>query len=58
MALFERSDDAQRLQLFGNIAEAMQGVSDDVIRHPPEHFRRMRAEYAEGVATALGITAA
>ncbi len=57
-ALFERFDDGQRQRLFGNVAEAMQGVTSDVVRRQLDHFRRVHPEYAEGVAGALGIAEA
>ena len=55
-ALFELFDDAERTRLFSNIAEAMQGVPDEIVRRQLTHFRRVHPEYADGVARALGAS--
>ena len=53
-ALFDLFDDDQR-QLFANIAEAMQGVPKQIVRHQLEHFGRVHPDYRDGVASALGV---
>ncbi len=54
-ALFELFSDAQRKRLFSNIAEAMQGVSDPIVKRQLGEFHKVHPEYAKGVAAALGI---
>lgn len=48
--------DAQE-RLFGNIARAMQGVPEEIVRRQIEHFHRADPAYGEGVAQALGLDA-
>ena len=53
--LFRLFDDPQRERLFGNIAAAMQGVPDNIVRRQLAHFGNADPAYAEGVARHLGI---
>ena len=55
-ALFEMFDNDQRRRLFTNIAEAMQGVPEEIVQRQLEHFRRVHPVYADGVAAALGLS--
>ena len=55
-ALFEMFDNDQRRRLFTNIAEAMQGVPEEIVQRQLEHFRRVHPAYADGVAAALGLS--
>ena len=52
-ALFEIFDDGERRRLFSNIAEAMQGVPENIVARQLALFRRVHPDYAEGVARAL-----
>ncbi|MEX0693245.1 MAG: catalase [Rhodospirillales bacterium] len=54
-ALFKLFDANQKARLFSNIAAAMNGVPEDIIRRQLVHFERISPAYAEGVATALGL---
>ena len=54
-ALFQLFDEAQRQRLFSNIAEAMQGVPEDIVCRQLGHFQKAHPEYALGVAKALGV---
>ena len=54
-ALFEMFDNDQRRRLFTNIAEAMQGVPEEIVQRQLEHFRLVHPAYASGVAAALGL---
>ena len=54
-ALFERFDEGERQRLFGNIAEAMQGVPEEIVVRQLELFRSVHRDYAKGVADALGM---
>ncbi len=54
-ALFERLDDAERERLFDNLAEAMGGVTSDVVHRQLRHFREVHPAYSEGIARAIGI---
>ena len=56
-ALFALFNDGQRQRLYGNIAEAMQGVPMAIVERQLEHFGRVHPEYRSGVAAALGIDA-
>jgi catalase len=49
------SADAQQ-RLFGNIAEAMQGVPTDIVKRQIVHFYKADPKYGAGVAKRLGIT--
>ena len=55
-ALFELFDDGQRSRLFSNIAETMDGIPMEIIERQLEHFHRVHPAYADGVASALGIS--
>lgn len=55
-ALFEMFGDGQRQRLFSNIAEAMQGVSEEVVRRQLDHFHMVHPDYGQGVANALGVS--
>ena len=57
-ALFERFDDGERQRLYGNIADAMQGVPVAIVERQLVHFRRVHSDYGEGVARALGMPGA
>ena len=54
-ALFQLFDDAQQKRLFSNIADAMQGVPEDIVHRQLRHFHLAHPSYALGVAEALGI---
>ena len=54
-ALFEMFDAAQKSRLFGNIAAAMQGVPEEIVQRQLWHFYQVHADYARGVANALGV---
>lgn len=54
-ALFNLFDDDQKVRLFHNIAEAMQGVPDEIIERQLGHFEKVHPDYAEGVRTAQSI---
>jgi catalase len=53
--LFRLMSADQKQQLFGNIAAAMEGVPEDIVRRQLGHFGKADPAYAAGVATALGI---
>ena len=53
--LFRLFDGQQKSRLFGNIAEAMQGVPEDIVRRQLAHFANADPAYAEGVARRLGL---
>ena len=53
--LFRLFDDSQRERLFGNIAAAMQGVPNIIVRRQLAHFANADPGYAAGVARHLGI---
>jgi catalase len=52
-ALFNLFDDGQKARLFSNLAEAMQGVADDIIERQLAHFEKVHPDYAAGVRAAL-----
>lgn len=52
-ALFNLFDDGQKARLFSNIAEAMQGVPDEIIERQLGHFEKAHPDYAAGVRAAL-----
>ena len=56
-ALFNLFEDDQKVRLFHNIAEAMQGVPDEIIERQLGHFDKVHPDYAEGVRIALSIVA-
>ncbi|MBB4633694.1 catalase [Sphingosinicella soli] len=51
-ALFNLFDEGQRARLFSNIAEAMQGVPDEIVERQLGHFARIDPAYADGVRAA------
>lgn len=51
--LFGIMSDDQKNQLFNNIAEAMDGVPQNIIDRQMAHFEKISAEYANGVKKAL-----
>ncbi len=53
--LFRLFDAGQKSRLFGNIAEAMQGVPEDIVCRQLAHFANADPAFAEGVARRLGI---
>lgn len=53
--LFRLFDDGQRQRLFDNIAAAMAGVPEAIVRRQIEHFRKADPAYGEGVARAVGL---
>ena len=53
--LFRLMSPDQQTALFGNIAAAMQGVPDVIVRRQLVHFHRADPAYAAGVADKLGI---
>lgn len=56
--LFRLFDDAQRQRLFNNIAAAMQGVPEAIVRRQLAHFTKADPAYGAGVAKALGVAPA
>jgi catalase len=56
-ALFELFDDGQRRRLFANIAEAMQGVPQEIVRRQLGHFEKIHPAYGRGVMEALALLA-
>jgi catalase len=55
--LFRLMSDAQKEQLFDNIAAAMQGVPLEIVKRQVGHFYRADPDYGIGVATRMGLTA-
>lgn len=53
--LFRLMSDAQKAQLFHNIAAAMAGVPEEIVQRQLVHFHRADPAYAAGVAKALGV---
>ncbi|HEX3721013.1 MAG TPA: catalase [Verrucomicrobiae bacterium] len=53
--LFRLMSFAQKQQLFGNIAGAMNGVPEEIVRRQLAHFHKADPAYAAGVAQALEI---
>jgi catalase len=51
--LFRLMNAAQKEQLFGNIAAAMQGVPEEIVHRQLAHFAKADPAYAEGVEKAL-----
>ena len=51
--LFRLMSASQKQQLFQNIAEAMQGVPEDIVERQLGHFAKADTAYAEGVRQAL-----
>ena len=54
--LFRLMNPDQQDQLFGNIAAAMQGVPEAIIRRQLAHFAKADPAYAAGVAARLGLS--
>ena len=52
--LFRLFNDEQKQSLFNNIAEAMQGVPQDIAERQLAHFAKADPAYAQGVHNALG----
>ncbi len=53
--LFRLFDDGQKQRLFDNIAAAMQGVPEVIVRRQLAHFAKADPAYAAGVARALAL---
>jgi len=53
--LFRLMSPAQRQQLFNNIAAAMNGVPEEIVRRQLTHFHKADPAYAVGVARALNL---
>ncbi|WP_397448242.1 catalase [Pseudomonas sp. NA-150] len=53
--LFRLMSPAQQALLTGNIANAMRGVSSDIVERQLQHFFKADLAYGEGIASALGI---
>ena len=53
--LFRLMSAEQQGRLFSNIAEAMQGVPEDIVQRQLQHFYKADPAYGEGVAKALGL---
>jgi catalase len=53
-ALFNLMNDSQKSQLFHNIAEAMEGVPEEIVTRQVKLFKQVSPEYAKGVEKALG----
>ncbi len=53
--LFRLFDDGQKRRLFSNIAAAMQGVPEAIVRRQLAHFAKADPAYGAGVANALGL---
>jgi catalase len=53
--LFRLMSDAQKLQLFQNLAEAMQGVPREIVERQLAHFDKADPAYGAGVRAALGF---
>ena len=51
--LFNLFDEGQKTRLFSNIAEAMQGVPDNIVERQLGHFEKVHPDYAAGVREAL-----
>ena len=54
--LFRLMTPEQQERLFGNIARAMGGVPEEIVRRQLEHFEKADPAYAAGVAKALGLS--
>jgi catalase len=53
--LFRLMTPDQQQRLFGNIAAAMQGVPEEIVRRQLAHFGKADPAYGAGVAKALGL---
>jgi catalase len=54
-ALYRLFDDGEKARLFANIAAAMAGVPETIVRRQLDHFVRIDPAYGAGVAAALGL---
>lgn len=54
-ALFNLFNEEQKKRLFSNIAEAMAGVPEYIVKRQLEHFSKVDPEYAKGVKNTLGL---
>jgi catalase len=52
-ALFNLFGNSQKARLFSNLAEAMQGVPDNIVERQLGHFEKIHPDYAAGVRAAL-----
>jgi len=52
-ALVNLFDDAQKRRLYSNIADAMQGVPQEIVKRQIAEFRKVTEEYGAGVEQAL-----
>ena len=53
--LFRLMDQGQQARLMDNIAHAMQGVPEEIVRRQVEHFRRADPVYGAGIARRMGL---
>lgn len=53
--LFRLMSPEQQKRLFANLARAMQGVPEDILRRQIAHFAKADPAYGRGVAAAVGI---
>ena len=53
--LFRRMSAQAQQRLFSNIAEAMQGVPEEIVKRQIRHFYKADPQYGAGVAKRLGI---
>ena len=56
-ALFRLMNDDQKRQLFDNLAAAMAGVPDTILRRQIAHFAKADPAYGAGVAERVGLSA-
>ena len=54
--LFRLFDDNRKEQLFENIAGALEGVPEEIVRRQLVHFSKADPAYGEGIAKRLGIS--
>lgn len=54
--LFRLMNAEQQGRLMDNIAEAMQGVPEEIVKRQVVHFHRADPAYGEGVAKRMGVT--
>ena len=55
-AIFNLFNDEEKARLFSNTAAAMEGVPEEIIQRQLGHLYKVDPAYAEGVASAVGIT--
>ncbi len=53
--LFRLMNDSQKQQLFSNLAAAMEGVEESIIKRQLAHFHKCDPAYGAGVAKAVGM---